>query len=98
MLLTDMLTNPVVIGEYGKEMLKRYSFVLRLLANDPQKAAEKLVDTIANNKKEFTEYRMLRPWTIMLSLVRVWWEDLTKTGHTPEYTLRYEDPYRPKID
>jgi short-subunit dehydrogenase len=98
MLLTDMLTNPVVIGEYGKEMLKRYSFVLRLLANDPQKAAQKLVDTIANNKKEFTEYRMLRLWTIMLSLVRVWWEDLTKTGHTPEYTLRYEDPYRPKID
>lgn len=98
MLLTDMLTTPVVIGERGKEMLKRYSFVLRLLANDPQKAAQKLVDTIANNKKEFIEYRMLRPWTIMLSLVRVWWEDLTKTGHTPEYTLRYEDPYKPKID
>jgi short-subunit dehydrogenase len=98
MLLTDMLTNPVVIGERGKEMLKRYSFVLRLLANDPQRAAQKLVDTIANNEKEFIEYRMLRPWTILFSLLRVWWEDLRKTGKTPKYTLRYEDPYRPKID
>jgi NAD(P)-dependent dehydrogenase (short-subunit alcohol dehydrogenase family) len=98
MLLTDMLTNPVVIGERGKEMLTRYSFVLRLLANDPQKAAQKLVDTISNNEKEFLEYRMLRAWTIMLSLMRVGWEDLTKTGNTPEYTLRYEDPYKPKID
>jgi hypothetical protein len=41
---------------------------------------------------------MLRPWTILFSMLRVWWEDLTKTGHTPEYTLRYENPYRPKID
>jgi NAD(P)-dependent dehydrogenase (short-subunit alcohol dehydrogenase family) len=98
MLLTDMLTNPMVIGERGKEMLKRYSFVLRLLANDPQRAAQKLVETIADNKKEFTEYRMLRPWTIMFSLLRVGWEDLTKTGKTPKYTLHYEDPYKPKID
>jgi short-subunit dehydrogenase len=98
MLLTDMLTNPVVIGERGKEMLKRYSFVLRLLANDPQKAAQKLVETIANNEKEFIEYRMLRPWTILFSMLRVWSEDLTRTGKTPEYTLRYRDPYRPKID
>lgn len=98
MLLTDMLTNPVVIGERGKEMLKRYSFVLRLLANDPQKAAQKLVETVADNQKEFVEYRMLRPWTILFSLVRVWWEDLKKTGKTPGYTLRYEDPYQPKID
>jgi short-subunit dehydrogenase len=98
MVLTDMLTNPVVIGERGKAMLKRYSFVLRLLANDPQKAAQKLVDTIANNEKEFIEYRMLRPWTIMLSLLRVWWEDATKTGKTPEYKLRFEDAYQPKID
>jgi NAD(P)-dependent dehydrogenase (short-subunit alcohol dehydrogenase family) len=98
MLLTDMLTNPVVIGERGKEMLKRYSFVLRLLANDPQKAAQKLVDAITNSEKEFIEYRMLRPWTILFSMLRVWWEDLTRTSKTPEYTLRYRDPYRPKID
>lgn len=98
MMLTDMLTNPVVIGQRGKEMMKRYSFVLRLLGNDPQKAAQRLVETIANDKKQFTEYRMLRPWTIMLSLLRVGWEDLTKTGKTPKYTLRFEDAYRPKID
>jgi short-subunit dehydrogenase len=98
MMLTDMLTNPVVIGQRGKEMMKRYSFVLRLLGNDPQEAAQRLVEPIANDKKQFTEYRMLRPWTIMLSLLRVGWEDLTKTGKTPKYTLRFEDAYRPKID
>jgi NAD(P)-dependent dehydrogenase (short-subunit alcohol dehydrogenase family) len=98
MLLTDMLTNPVVLGEHGKEMMKRYSFVLRLLGKDPKKAAQKLVDTIANNQKEFTEYRMLRPWTMILSFLRIWWEDLTKTGKTPKYTLRFEDAYQPKID
>lgn len=98
MLLTDMLTHPVVIGERGKEMMKRYSFVLRLLANDPQKAAQRLVETIANNQKEFMEYRMLRPWTILFSLLRVRWEDLTKSGKTPEYTLGFKAPYKPKID
>ena len=98
MMLTDMLTNLVVIGQHGKEMMKRYSFVLRLLGNDPQKAAKRLVETIANDKRQFTEYRMLRPWTIMLRLLRVWGEDLTKTGQTPKYTLRFEDADRPKID
>jgi len=98
MMLTDMLTNPVVIGEQGKAMMKRYAFVLRLLGDDPKRAAQKLVETIANNKKEFTEYRTIRPWTIVLRLLRVKWEDLTKTGKTPEYTLHYEDPYKPEID
>jgi NADP-dependent 3-hydroxy acid dehydrogenase YdfG len=98
MMLTDMLTNPTVIGEHGKETMKRYSFVLRMLGNDPRKAAQKLVETVADNKKEFTEYRMLRPWTIMLSLLRMQWETLTKTGRTPEYTLHYEDPYQPDIE
>jgi NADP-dependent 3-hydroxy acid dehydrogenase YdfG len=98
MLLTDMLTNPTVIGEHGKETMKRYSFVLRMLGNDPKKAAQKLVETIASNKKEFTEYRMIRPWTIMLSLLRMQWENLTRTGKTPEYTLHYEDPYKPEIE
>jgi NAD(P)-dependent dehydrogenase (short-subunit alcohol dehydrogenase family) len=98
MLLTDMLTNPVVIGERGKEMLKRYSFVLRLLAMDPQKAAERLVETVANNQKEFTEYRMLRPWKIIFNLPRLWWEDITKTGKPPRYKLHFEDAYQPKIE
>lgn len=98
MMLTDMLTNPTVIGDHGKETMKRYSFVLRMLGNDPRRAAQKLVETVATNKKEFTEYRMIRPWTIMLSLLRMQWENLTKTGKTPEYTLHYEDPYQPEID
>lgn len=98
MMLTDMLTNPTVIGEHGKETMKRYSFVLRMLGNDPKKAAQKLVETVANNKKEFMEFRMVRPWTIMFSLLRMQWENLTKTGKTPEYTLHYEEPYKPDID
>jgi short-subunit dehydrogenase len=98
MMLTDMLTNPVVIGEHGKDMLKRYSFVLRWLGDDPKNAAQKLVETITKTQKEFTEVRILRPWTIMLRLLRVKWQDLTKGAKTPEYKLHFTDPYRPKID
>jgi short-subunit dehydrogenase len=98
MMLTDMLTNPVVIGESGKQMMKRYAFVLRMLGDDPDNAAQKLVETIANNKKEFTEYRMLRPSKIMLRLLRAKWEDLTRTAKTPEYTLHPTDAYQAEID
>jgi len=41
---------------------------------------------------------MMRPWTVMLGLLRVTWENITKTGRTPEYTLHFEDAYQPKID
>jgi NAD(P)-dependent dehydrogenase (short-subunit alcohol dehydrogenase family) len=98
MMLTDMLTHPVVIGERGKEMMKRYDFVLRSLGDDPQNTAQKLVETIANNKKEFIEYRMLRPSKIMLRFLRAWWQDMTNTGKAPEYTLHPADPYNPEID
>ena len=98
MMLTDMLTNPIVIGEHGKDMMKQYAFVLRFLGDDPKNAAQKLVETIANNKKEFIEYRMLRPWKITLRLLRAKWEDFTKTGQTPEYTLHFTDAYKPEID
>jgi len=98
MMLTDMLTNPVVIGEHGKDMMKQYAFVLRFLGDDPKNAAQKLVETIANNKKEFIEYRMLRPWKITLRLLRAKWEDFTKTGQTPEYTLHFTDAYQPEMD
>ncbi len=98
MMLTDMLTNPGVIGERGKAMMSRYSFVLRMLGNDPDIAAQKLVETIANNQKEFIEYQMIRPWTIMLSLLRMQWENITKTGKIPEYTLHLEDAYKPEIE
>jgi NAD(P)-dependent dehydrogenase (short-subunit alcohol dehydrogenase family) len=98
MMLTDMLTHPVVIGERGKEMLKQYAFVLRFLGDNPQNAAQKLVETIANNKKEFIEYRMLGPSKILLRLLRAKWEDLTKTGKIPEHTLHFTDAYEPEID
>jgi len=98
MLLTDMLVNPTVIGERGREMMKRYSFVLRLLGSDPRKSAQRFVEVIAKNKKEFSEFRMLRSWNMMLRLLRVLWEDLTRTGKIPEYTLHFEDGYQPKID
>lgn len=98
MMLTDMLTNPVVIGERGKEMMKRYAFVLRFLGDDPKNAAQILVETIANNKKEFIEYRTLRPSKIMFRLLRARWEDITKTAKTPEYTLHFEDAYQPELD
>jgi hypothetical protein len=87
-----------VIGERGKEMMKQYAFVLRFLGDDPKNAAQKLVETIAKNKKDFTEYRMLRPSKIMLRLLRARWKDFTKTGKTPEYTLHFTDAYKPEID
>lgn len=98
MMLTDMLTHPTVIGEHGKEMMKRYSFVLRMLGSDPRLAAQKLVETISHNEKDFIEVRMIRPWTIPFSLLRMTWENITKSGTTPEYTLHFVDAYKPRID
>jgi NAD(P)-dependent dehydrogenase (short-subunit alcohol dehydrogenase family) len=98
MMLTDMLKNPTVIGEHGKAIMQRYSFVLRMLGSDPRKAAQKLVETVANPQKEFMEFRMIRPWTVMQSLLRMQWENITKTGMTPEYTLHFEEPYHPEIE
>jgi len=97
MMLTDMLANPAVIGERGKERMKNYSFVLRFLAKPPELAAKVLVKAIATNNREFTEIHVMKPWTPMLGLLRVLWENLTKTGRTPEYKLHYEESYKPKI-
>jgi len=97
MMLTDMLANPAVIGERGKEGMKNYSFVLRFLAKPPELAAKVLVKAIATNNREFTEIHVMKPWTPMLGLLRVLWENLTKTGRTPEYKLHYEESYKPKI-
>jgi NAD(P)-dependent dehydrogenase (short-subunit alcohol dehydrogenase family) len=98
MLLTDMLTHPAAIGERGKEMMKNYSFVLKLLADPPEQSAWKLVETVANNNKHFVEYRALRPGTMLIRLLRMLWREGTKTGKAPEYTVTYEDPYQPKIE
>ncbi len=97
MLLTDMLTSPTVIGEDGRGMMKNYAFVLRFLGGSPQKAADRLVSFLERNRKSFAEVRLFKPWTPMLGMLRVGWENLTKTGHRPEYELKIEPPYRPKI-
>ena len=97
MLLTDMLTSPTVRGERGRDMLKRYDFVLRMLAGSPQKAARILSQVVRSNSKEFTEVRLFRPWTPLLGLLRVAWQNITGTGEPPEYELHYEPGYQPKI-
>ncbi len=97
MLLTDMLTSPTLIGEHGREMMKNYGFVLRFLGGSPQKAADRLVSLLQADRKPFVEVRLFKPWTPMLGLLRVLWENITRTGKTPEFELKVEPEYRPKI-
>jgi len=94
MMTTDMLTSPNVVGERGKEMLKNFGFVLRFLGQPAKYAADKLAQTIAGNRKEFMEVKLFKPWTPMLGLLRVGWENLTKTGKTPEFKLNYQPAYK----
>ena len=94
MLLTDMLTSPRVVGERGREMLKGYDFVLRLLAGKPARAAEKLVSAVSIQNKDFDEVRLFKPWTPLFGLLRVAWENVTKNAQTPKYELHYEPAYR----
>lgn len=97
MLLTEMLTNPTVIGDGAQKRMERYAFVLRFLGKSPKQAAQKLVAALEDNKKEFLELRLFKPWTPFIGLVRVAWENLTKTAKTPEFQLHFEDAYRPEI-
>ncbi|MCJ7434962.1 MAG: hypothetical protein MUO77_15880, partial [Anaerolineales bacterium] len=60
-------------------------------------AADKLVKTVAANRKEFREVQLFKPWTPLLGLMRVGWENLTKTGKTPEFELHYQEAYRSKF-
>jgi hypothetical protein len=53
-----------------------------------------LVKSIASNRREFTEVKLFKPWTPLLGLLRVAWEDLTKTGKTPKYELKYKEAYQ----
>jgi NAD(P)-dependent dehydrogenase (short-subunit alcohol dehydrogenase family) len=94
MMTTDMLTSPNVIGERGREMMKNFSFVLRFLGKPAKYAADKLVKTIATNRKEFSEVQLFKPWTPLLGLMRVGWENITRTGKTPEIELHYQEVYR----
>lgn len=94
MMWTDMLTAPTVIGEAGKEMLKNYGFVLRFLGQPPEKPARKFVQMLGGLNKDFVEYRVFKPWTPFLGLLKVGWENLTHTGTTPEFELDFEPAYR----
>ena len=96
MLLTDMLTNPAVVGESGREMMKNFGFVLRFLAKPPKSAADALVKAVTGQRGEFAEVRMFKPWTPLMGLIRVGWENLTLTGKTPVFELRYQEAYRSK--
>jgi NAD(P)-dependent dehydrogenase (short-subunit alcohol dehydrogenase family) len=93
MMITDMLTSPRVVGEKARAQMKNFGFVLRFLGRPADEAATQLVKSIANQRKEFVEYQFFKPWTPMLGLLRVAWENLTKTGKTPEFTLKYEEAY-----
>jgi len=97
MMLTDMLTSPTVIGERAKERMKNFGFVLRFLGKSPQEAAQKLVQVLEKNNKDFVEYRAMKPWTPFLGLLRVGWENLTKTGKRPEFEIHFEQGYTPEI-
>jgi short-subunit dehydrogenase len=97
MLLTDMLTSPAVVGESGREMLKNFAFVLRLLARPPKTAADALVKAITKDRSEFAEVRMFKPWTPLLGLLQIGWEKMTKTAKMTRFELRYREPYRSKF-
>jgi NAD(P)-dependent dehydrogenase (short-subunit alcohol dehydrogenase family) len=96
MMTTDMLTSPNVVGERGKEMLKNFGFVLRFLGQPAKYAADKLVKTIKRDNQEFAEVKLFKPWTPLLGLIRVGWENLTKTGITPEFEWHYQEAYQYK--
>jgi NAD(P)-dependent dehydrogenase (short-subunit alcohol dehydrogenase family) len=97
MLLTDMLQKPTVAGEQGRELMQNYGFVLRLLAGSPDRAAERLVQAVQSNRKAFVEYRLFKPWTPILGLVRIAWENVTRTGREPDFKLKFVPAYRPRI-
>ncbi|MCE9645032.1 MAG: SDR family oxidoreductase [Chloroflexi bacterium] len=96
MMTTDMLTSPVVIGERGKEMLKNFGFVLRFLGQPAGHASAKLVKAVSSHNQEFSEIKLFKPWTPLLGLLKVAWENLTKTGKDIEFELHYQEAYRSK--
>jgi glucose 1-dehydrogenase len=97
MMTTDMLTNPRVVGEKAQAQMKNFGFVLRFLGKPAEEAAAQLVKSIASQRREFVEVQLFKPWTPMLGLLKVGWENLTKTGKEPEFTLHCEDAYKPEF-
>lgn len=97
MVLTEMLTAPTAIGKAGRDMMKNYGFVLRLLAAHPDEAAETLVRLLDRNRAGFFEHRSLKPWSPLVRLIRIGWENLTRTGSRPAYRVKTVKPYLPRI-
>lgn len=97
MLTTDMLTRPAVVGEYGKERMKNYGFVLRFLSRPPETAARALVNAIASNRREFEEVRLFKSWTPLLGLLRMSLENLTGRKDEPKFELDLQPAYRSKF-
>lgn len=93
MMTTDMLTSPRVVGAKAQAQLKNFGFVLRFLGKPPEVAARQLVRALGSQRREFVEFQMFKPWTPLFGLLRVGWENLTKTGKTPEFTLKNEPAY-----
>jgi NAD(P)-dependent dehydrogenase (short-subunit alcohol dehydrogenase family) len=94
MMSTDMLTSPRVVGERAQAQLKNFGFVLRMLSRPAGEAARRLVETVRSQRKEFAEYHLFKPWTPLVGLIRVGWENLTGTGSAPEFTLKTEPAYQ----
>ena len=94
MMSTDMLTSPRVVGEKAQARMENFGFVLRFLSQPADVPARQLVKTIRGQRKDFVEFQMFKPWTPLLGLLRVKWEDLTKTGTRPEFRLKNEPGYR----
>ncbi len=97
MLLTDLLTSPTVVGKPGRDKMKNYGFVLRMLGKTPEWAADRLVDILRSNRSEFIEWRGFKPWTPFAGLLRIAWENLTRTGMSPRFRFKVMAPYRPRM-
>jgi NAD(P)-dependent dehydrogenase (short-subunit alcohol dehydrogenase family) len=97
MLLTEMLTNPIVIGEQGRAVMKNYAFILRLLGGSPEKAAERLVSVLQTNQSAFIECRLFKPWTPFLGMLRLAWENITHSGTVPKFQLTFKPAHRARI-
>ena len=44
-------------------------------------------------RKEFAEVQLFKPWTPMCGLLCFGWENLTETGQTPVFELKYQEAY-----
>lgn len=96
MMTTDMLTNPNVVGEKGKEMMINYSFVLGWLSRSPQYGAIELVKSISKQEKDFDEVDLIKPWTLLFGLLRVFRNKIFRINKTPQFTLNSLPVYKSK--